>query len=188
MTGEAGLSPSGEAGLWKTREEFLALDRKGLAAALASGHPIDERALDDTRYRGISLGLPRAVERLTWKTFAKTFHRDPESGKLRGWNLRLEQTGLDGPIVVKKSFGYYDVMPLGRCPRPCGPGLLIDYSGERGPIARVRDPIVAVRRDSVELLLGWSFVELGRWQLPTPVYFLLEREGPLEEIAQPPGR
>jgi hypothetical protein len=84
MTGEAGLS--------KVREEFLSLDRRGLAAALAAGHPIDERALDDTRYRGISLGLPRAVETLTWKTFAKTFHRDPESGKLRGWNLRLEQT------------------------------------------------------------------------------------------------
>jgi hypothetical protein len=32
----------------------------------------------------------------------------------------------------------------------------------------VRDPIVAVKRRSVELLFGWSFVELGRWQLPTP--------------------
>ena len=168
------------------RDQILALDHAGLAAALARGHAIDERALDDSQYRGISLGLGRALEALTWKTFAKTFHRDPRTGRLRGWNLRLEQTGLDGPTRPLRAFGHYGVRALGRTPRPCGPGLVIDYSdGTRGPMGRLRDPIVAVDEGSVELLLGWSFVDLGRVQLPTPSYFLLIREGPIAAIITP---
>ncbi|HEX9102776.1 MAG TPA: hypothetical protein VF997_11255 [Polyangia bacterium] len=168
------------------RDDFLALDGAGLAAALARGHAIDERALDDSQYRGISLGLPRAIEALTWKTFRKTFHRDPRTGRLRGWNVRLEQTGLDGPARPLRAFGHYGVGALGKTPRPCGPGLLIDYSaGTRGPMGRLRDPIVAVDEGGVELLLGWSFVDLGVMQLPTPSYFLLVREGPLDEIVTP---
>ena len=169
------------------RADFLALDGAGLQAALADGFAIEERALDDSQYRGISLGLPRAVEALTWKTFRKTFHRDPRLGRLRGWNVRLEQTGLDGPSRPLDTFGHYAITALDRTPRPCGPGLLIDYSaGRRGPLWRLRDPIVAVHAGSVELLLGWSFVDLGPLQLPTPSYFLLEREGPLEAIVPAP--
>ena len=47
--------------------------------------------------RGTSLGLPALVEKLTWKTFQKTFYRDPRTGRLLGWNVRLEQDGLDAP-------------------------------------------------------------------------------------------
>jgi len=64
-----------------------------LHRALRAGHPIDEHALDDAEYQGISVGLPKFVERFTWKTFTKTFHRDPATGELRGWNVRMEQTG-----------------------------------------------------------------------------------------------
>lgn len=156
------------------RAEILALDNAGLADLMARGHAIDEDALDGGFYRGISLGLPRAVEKLTWKTFAKTFQR--KDGLLVGWNLRLKQTGLDGPTEIVKSFGHYGVTALGKTPRPCGPGLLIDYSlGSTGPLARVRDPLVALNQGSVEQLLGWSYLQLGRLQLSTPVYFLLER-------------
>jgi len=171
------------------RDQVLALDRAGLAAALAGGSAIEESSLDDSQYRGISLGLPHLIEALTWKTFRKTFHRDRTSGRLRGWNVRLAQTGIDGPSVALATFGHYGVVGLGATPRPCGPGLLIDYSaGTRGPMGRLRDPIVAVNRGSVELLLGWSYLELGVWQVPTPSYFLLVREGPLEssEISQSP--
>ena len=165
------------------RDHILALDRPGLEAAMAGGFSIDERSLDDSQYRGISLGLPRVVEALTWKTFRKTFHRDPRSGRLRGWNVRLRQTGVDGPAVPLGTFGHYGVAPLGATPHRCGPGLLIDYSdGTRGPMGRLRDPIVAVDAGSVELLLGWSYVDLGIVQVPTPSYFLLVREGPLEGL------
>ncbi|RLB64229.1 MAG: hypothetical protein DRI90_05055, partial [Deltaproteobacteria bacterium] len=60
---------------------------------LTSGHSIDPRQLDDVEYRGISLGLPAIVEKLTWKKFKKVFHRDPATGVLRGWNVRMEQNG-----------------------------------------------------------------------------------------------
>jgi hypothetical protein len=155
------------------RDQILGLKRSQLAALLARGHAIDERALDDSQYRGVSLGLGRVIEALTWKTFGKTFHRDPESGRLRGWNLRLQQTGIDGPAIPLRRFGHYRVSTLKKTPRPCGPGLLIEYP------SLVRDPIVAVNPGSVELLLGWTYLELGKLQLPTPSYFLLIREGAL---------
>lgn len=167
-----------------TRDDVLALDRRGLARLLAAGHAIDARALDDSQYRGISLGLGRVVEALTWKTFRKTFHRDRATGRLRGWNVKLEQTGLDGPTRPRASFGHYEVTALGPTPRPCGPGLLIDYArGSHGALARLRDPIVALHAGEVDLLFGWSYVELGVTQLATPSYFLLVREGPLDARA-----
>lgn len=163
------------------RDQVLALDRAGLAALMAGGFAIDERSLDDSQYRGVSLGLPHVIEAITWKTFRKTFHRDPRTRRLRGWNVRLEQTGIDGPAVPLEVFGHYGVAPLGPTPRPCGPGLLIDYSaGSRGALGRLRDPIVAVNAGSVDLLLGWSYLDLGPVRLSTPSYFLLVREGPLE--------
>ena len=129
------------------RDDIIGLGGPGLAARMAQGHPIDPAALDDTEYRGISLGLPALVERLSWKTFQKTFHRDPKTGDLRGWNVRLEQRGLDASSValVKRSapftFGHYRVVPMGdrKTPRPVFPGLAIDYAlGENGPFYPMR--------------------------------------------------
>ena len=84
-----------------SRDEVLSMKRGALATTLRQGHAIDPRALDDSQYRGISLGLPAWFERLTWKTFQKTFHRDPRTGVLRGWNVRVEQRGLDAPSVAR---------------------------------------------------------------------------------------
>jgi hypothetical protein len=172
-----------------SRDDVLSMKRGALAATLRQGHAIDPRALDDSQYRGISLGLPAWLERLTWKTFQKTFHRDPRTGELRGWNVRVEQQGLDAPSVAKVrkgapwSFGHYRVVELSpRSPRGIARGLLIDYSPERGLMSRMRDPIVALHEGSVDLLLGWSYLDLGFWRMPTPSYFLLEREGPLEQV------
>src|SRR5262245_37281178 len=64
-----------------------------LRDAIVHGHPVDPRELEGWAYRGTSLGLPKVVERLTWKTFQKTFYRDPVSQRLLGWNVRLEQDG-----------------------------------------------------------------------------------------------
>ena len=171
------------------RETLLAMRRRELARVLAGGHAIDPGALADTEYRGISLGLPRWVERLTWKTFQKTFHRDERTGELRGWNVRVEQRGLDAPTtaLVRKgerfTFGHYRVVPLPVvAPRGIRAGLLIDYSPERGLMSRMRDPIVALDEGSVERLLGWSYLDLGPLRVPTPSFFLLEREGPLSHV------
>lgn len=167
---------------------------------MRTGHAIDPDALADLEFRGISLGLPRFVERLTWKTFQKVFHRDPQTGALRGWNVRLEQRGIDADSVAlqhrgqRVTFGHYQVVPLdvAQPPRPCGPGLMIDY-GRGGnsrwdPMRCVRDPLVAVHSGSVDLLLGWSYVDLGFVRLSTPSYFLLQRERPLSHRVAPPHR
>ena len=173
---------------------------RALRTLLAQGHGIEPTALDDAVYRGVSLGLPRWVECLAWTTFVKTFHRDPETGVLRGWNLRLEQTGLEGPVQPmldrqgrRKTFGHFQVVGCEglRPPKSADRGLMIHYElGGNAPwdgIRLLRDPLVALAPGSVDRLLGWSYLDLGV-SCPTPSYFLLERLGPLDHLAWPGGR
>ncbi len=170
-----------------TFDDLLGLSNRELAATLAEGHAIDPSALDDTQYQGVSLGLPGWVVSLTWLTFMKTFHRDPETGRLRGWNVRLRQDGVDAPCVPRQkggepvTFGHYEVVHA-----PAEPGLLIDYGRGRNaawdPIRRVRDPLVAIEEGDATVLLGWSWVDLG-FAIPTPSYFALRLDGPLSHRA-----
>lgn len=172
--------------------------RRELAALLRAGHPIEASALDDTEYRGVSLGLPRFVERLTWKTFMKTFHRDPETGVLRGWNVRVVQSGVDAKSVpqlrggVPRAFGHFHVVEARDHGVPAGAdrALLIHYGLGQNPALDptrfVRDPLVALNPGSVELLLGWTYVALGPFRIGTPSYFTLERQGPLTHRVAPP--
>lgn len=179
-----------------TRDEILSLGGAALRERLIGGHPIDPAALDDTEYRGIALGLPRLIERLTWKTFQKVFYRDPGSGALWGWNVRLRQDGIDAPSVplvrrgAPRCFGPYRVEPAAgyRAPLPCGQGLMLDYgAGPTSALSPMRDPLVALIPGQVDLLLGWSYVDLGFARIPTPSYFLLERERPLGEALRSQG-
>ena len=180
-------------------EDLLRMSKRELRGLLEAGHPIDPRALDDTEYKGVSLGLPAPLVKLTWLTFRKTFHRDPKTGALRGWNVRMEQTGLHGvrePMRdrqgLPRAFGFYEVVDAApyRMPVRCEHGLMIDYGLARqnarlDPVRRGRDPLVALEKGSVEQLLGWTYFDLGAFQVGTPSYFLLEREGPLGWV--PPG-
>lgn len=173
------------------------MSRRQLMRALCEGHPIDPAALDDSMYKGVSLGLPGFIDKLAWKTFEKVFLRDRETGVLRGWNVRVEQRGVDAACVPQLkdgkplAFGHYEVVPARgrRLPKPCDQGLLIDYSlGGRRRLsfgARLRDPIVAVNAGSEELLLGWSYLDFGFVRIGTPSFFTLERIGPLDHRADP---
>lgn len=178
--------------------ELLDLGTRELAELVRGGHPIDPRELDDREYRGVSLGLPAFVDRLAWKTFKKVFHRDVDTGALRGWNMRIEQTGLEAPFEPKTkdgapvTFGHYGVRDLAgvRLPFEIEHGLLIDY-GLGGnaffdPMRRVKDPIVALNAGSADLLLGFSYVDLGGFVLSTPSFFSLERDVALTHVAAPP--
>jgi hypothetical protein len=159
-------------------DQMLAMSGAELRQTLAEGHRIDPAALDASRYRGVSLGLPAWVDRALWKTFEKDFRRDPDTGVLRGWNVRLEQTGLDGEVSPRLRngapwiFGHYEVLDR-------GDHLELDYG--RGdnprldPSRLARDPLVAVHPGSVEWLFGATDVCLGRWRVRTPSYFLLQR-------------
>jgi hypothetical protein len=178
-------------------EDLHRLDRDDLAQVMRTGHPVDPAALDDTVYRGTSLGLGRLIERLTWRTFAKTFHRDPETGRLRGWNVRCEQQGDADPLVYLQkrgapfTFGHYRVVPLRDegTGRGLPGGLLLDYGGAGNarldPASRARDPVVAVNPGDPSLLLGWMYMDLGVAFPRTPSFFTLQRERALDHTAAP---
>lgn len=165
-----------------------------LRCRIVEGHPVDPDALAGWAYRGTSLGLPRFVEKLTWKTFQKTFYRAPASGRLLGWNVRLEQDGLDAPSRPKRRRGvpvttwHYEVIsPDGvRAPRGFDRGLIIDYGRAKNPlydtIRIAKDPLVAVEPGNPDLLLGVTYLTLGPLCVETPTYFLLEREHPLDFV------
>lgn len=182
MAGLAGRPFHARARCPLTRDTLLSLSPSALRRALADGHPVDPAALDDTWYRGTSLGLWGWVEALTWKTFAKTFHHDPVTGARRGWNVRLHQDGLDAPARpleragVPLTFGHYAI-------RATDAGVLLDYGAGGNPwydpSRLVRDPLVALAPSDPSRLLGYTCLALGGLRVPTPSWFLLERIGPL---------
>ncbi|MEZ4443955.1 MAG: hypothetical protein R3B72_33080 [Polyangiaceae bacterium] len=179
-----------------TLDELLPLDTRALATVLAEGAPVDPDVLADHDYHGVSLGLSQVVERLTWKTFKKVFHHDPERGVLRGWNQRVEQHGARGPFVDRQrrgrpiTFGHFHVVPPEGVPAGCDRGLLIDYGAGSNhpldPVGRLRDPIVSLDGGASHRLLGWTYVLLGKLRIPTPSYFYLERGAPLRDPVPPP--
>lgn len=161
---------------------------------ILDGHPIDPRALEGYAYRGTSLGLPRALQRLTWRTFQKTFWREPRTGRLIGWNVRLQQDGEDAPSRPHLVDGrprcvwHYEVIEPRGVPHPRGfdRGLVIDYG--RGanpaldPLRLMKDPLVALAPGDAHELIGVSYVALGPLCIPTPTFFTLEREAPIDFV------
>ena len=150
-----------------------------LAALFAAGQPFDPAELAGRVYAGISLGLPRALERLTWVKFAKLFARDPASGALIGCNLRVVQDGLERPWRARErggrpiTFGHFAVVRAGE-------QVVLDYGRAGGPLrplGLLRDPLVSLSGGSAELLLGRSLLALGRRQIATPSYFALAVHG-----------
>ena len=182
-----------------TAGDLINADRPTLRALLASGHPIDPDALAGWRYRGVSLGMPGWIDQLAWKTFVKVFYRDPGAPFVRGWNVRIRQTGFGGPIepLLRAgeafTFGHFRVVaPRGhRMPPGSDGGLLLDYGLGGNSLldatTRLRDPIVALEAGSAELLLGWSYLDLGVL-VPTPSFFTLERHSAVTDPVPAPRR
>lgn len=179
--------------------KLINADKRTLRALLVSGHAVDADALAGWQYRGTSLGMPGFVDRLAWKTFVKAFHRDEGAAQVRGWNVRIQQTGLLGPIEPLRRngkpfvFGFFRVERPGHgVPDGAARGLVLDYhrSGNPtlDPVNLLRDPLVALEPGSSDQLLGWTYLDLGIVRVPTPSYFLLERWAPVVEPALPPRR
>lgn len=182
-----------------TLDELRRMDNAALGEIVRDARPIPAGALDDTQYLGIDLSLPSLVHRILWTTFRKTFHRDPTTNALRGWNVRLEQTGVDGPKRPMRdrggraiSFGHYHLRSAAglRFPRAWRGADYLDYGVAHNhpwDLARFGYcPIVAVNEGSAELLLGWEVLKVGGVLVPLPDYWVLVREGPLEERVPPP--
>jgi hypothetical protein len=181
-----------------TVDDLLGMTRSQLYKVLADGHPIEPNALDDCEYNGISLGLPPWMEKLSWKKFKKVFHRDPTHGGLRGWNVAAVQNGLDEDWIdatrkgQPQTYWHYVVVSPGCHPLP-GPyekGLLIHYGwGGNNLLSTMhvmRDPLLAVNPDSADLLLGYSYVEMGWFRFNTPTFFALVRGKALTHLVPSP--
>lgn len=170
-------------------------------SALLDGHPLDADALKGTAYLGVSIGLPRWVDRLAWKTFAKVFVSDGlDTDGVRGWNVRMVQNGLNGPHEAQrdpndqpKMFGYFQVrnMPAQKLPRLHQGHALLDYGVARNPIfdpsRLVRDPLVALRSGSTEVLWGRTYLTCAGWWMPTPSWFALVRQPGLQRLVDAAG-
>ncbi len=182
-----------------TLQALMTMNAAQLHRVLGRGHPLDLDALAGRQYLGVDLSMPEIGRRLLWHTFRKTFHRDPDTGLLRGWNVRMEQRGVDGPAIPMRdrsgrarTFGHYRVrgteglsFPKGWAGAHC-----LDYGAGGNPawdLARLgMTPLVAVNAGSQDLLLGWEVFRVrGRW-LPMPLYWALQAQGPLDEIAPVP--
>lgn len=185
-----------------TLDDLLAMSNDDLFAIVQRGTPLDLQALADTSYTGVDLSMPEIFHRLMWKTFRKTFHHDPARGVLRGWNVKVEQTGWDTPPAPKRdrhgqplTFGHYEVRPADglRFPRGWQGGHYLDYrvAGNRFmdfPARIGYCPLVAVTPGSSALLLGWEVFNLGGMRVPLRDFWALRLEGPLapEDIVPRP--
>lgn len=180
-------------------EDLLAMDGASLAGVMRRGRPLDLDALAERQYLGVDLSLPPVLNRLLWKTFRKTFHRDTRTGALRGWNVRMEQTGVRGPARPlldrrgrARTFGHYVVRDASviRWPDGLRPAHYLDYGRagnlRRDPAALGATPLVAVNEGSMALLLGWEVLRVAGRLVPLPDYWALELQGPLEEVVDPP--
>jgi hypothetical protein len=166
------------------RELVLRSSAEERARLLVGGYSVDRDALAGGSYRGTSLGLPSWLEAATWTTFRKVF-APRQGGRVVGWNVRVEQSP---PYRARRRhgaewvFGHYEVVDLdaGQCPLAVHEGVLLDYGRGRNPALDptrlVRDPLVALRQGSVDLLLGYTYLRVLGRSIPTPSWFLLERE------------
>lgn len=186
------------AGKILTLDDLLQMRVPELRQVMQAAHPIDEDALDKTMYRGIDLCLPKVMNLILWKTFRKTFLRDEQTGEIRGWNVRMEQTGWEGPGVPKTkhgkqiSFGHYRLRSAKGIQWPGG------WSGEQyldyqvagnpwyDPAGLGFCPLVAVNQGRNDLLLGWEIFKLGPLWFPLPDFWALKLEGPLDVIEPVP--
>jgi hypothetical protein len=201
MTATAAQGIGGTASMAKPIEfkELLVMNRHQLREIITRANPLDLTALEEKQYQGVDLSLPPFINRILWKTFRKTFHRDPQSGVLRGWNVRMEQTGIDGPRVPKTNrdgnpwtFAHYEVRSATglRFPRGWKGPHYFDYGVTGNPFGENLGytPVVAVNQGSMDLLLGWEVFKLGPLFIPLPDYWALRLEGPLEEVVPLPRK
>jgi len=166
-----------------------------LERLLVAGHPLAPERLAGHRYRGIALATPYPLDRWV-KKFIKVFHRDPDTGVVRGWNERVRQDGLRAPwtpVTIaghRITFGHFEALAPGAS-RPYPRAMVLDYGrGEPpwSPFGPIRDVIAAIDYDRDTLLLGRTLLAFGPWQVPTPSYFLLLRDAPVDRVVPAPHR
>jgi hypothetical protein len=167
--------------------DLLSLDQAGLKATFERGTPLPLADLRPGQYRGVSLGLPKFAERLSWKTFLKTIEVDAD-GRLHGCNVRLVQDhDAQDPLALAPRpmqklgspyrFGFYGIgtTPAGK---PGAGGALIDYrlgtNPLLDPVSRMVDPLVCLTPGDPTVLISRSYAVVGSAWVPTPTWFVLQ--------------
>ena len=187
-----------------TLDDLLRASSADLFAVVRAAHPLDLDAIGDATYTGIDLSMPGWFHKLMWKSFRKTFYRDPVTGVHRGWNVKVEQVGWDTPPPPKRdrsgrslSFGHYEVRSARGLTFPRGwqGEHYLDYRQAGNawydfPANAGYCPLVAVNPGDMTLLLGWEIFKVGGITIPLPDYWVLVREGPLraEDIVPRPDQ
>ncbi|MEZ4266757.1 MAG: hypothetical protein R3F39_10295 [Myxococcota bacterium] len=176
-----------------TLDALLAMSNDALFDIVRAAHPLDLEALANTSYTGIDLSMPAFFHKLFWKSFRKTFHLDPATGVLRGWNVKVQQTGWESPPEPKRgrdgrplSFGHYEVRSARglKFPRGWTGEHYLDYRFAGNPFYEFPAgngycPLVSVNAGDSELLLGWEIFKVGPLAIPIRDFWVLKREGPL---------
>lgn len=184
--------------------DLRSMSQDELFALIHRAAPFDPTAIEDSTYTGIDLSMPAWFHRLAWRYFRKTFHRDRGTGALRGWNVRVEQTGAETPPAPlrdrrgrPRTFGHYEVRSaVGRSfPRGWRGAHYLDYAVAGNawldwPARAGYCPLVAVNPGSVDLLLGWEVFQVLGLSVPLPDVWVLKREGSLaaaDVVPRPDG-
>jgi len=184
-----------------TLDDLLRMTNAERMEIVRRAHAIDFAAVEDTNYLGIDLSLPPIVNKVLWKTFRKTFYRDPTTGVLRGWNVRMEQTGWDGPgkpMTDKRgeplTFGHYQLLSaegITNFPKGWTGPQHLDYrhaGNHWWDLGRLGYcPLVAVNEGKSDLLLGWENFRVAGINIPLPDFWALKLEGPLDHVAPVPN-
>ena len=179
----------------------MAMDGKALHDVLLRGHPLEPEKLAGRAYLGVDLSLPDIARKILWHTFRKTFTLDESTGDVRGWNVRMEQHGVNGPRIPMRNrkgkpmtFGHYIVRRTEGIEFPGGyrGTHFLDYGSVGNPFADVArfgfTPLVAVNEGNQDLLLGWEVFRVGGKFMPMPLYWALRYEGPLDDVVPRPDK
>ncbi len=158
-------------------DDFSRITKQDLSTVFQQAKNFSPESLIGKRFDGISLGLPKIIENLTWIKFGKVFSKS--NNCIWGWNVKMKQNALDAPWQMKPEtdWGYFNVYP-GRVPKTNDPGIVLDYRHPKNslinPARRTYDVIKEVQPG---LLLGRMWLSTPLTYIPTPSYFALSDAG-----------
>lgn len=177
-------------------EDLMDMNNRQLHRLLERGHPIDTDAVCGVQYLGSDLSMPRLGHKLLWQTFRKCFVRDEEHGDVRGWNVRMEQRGIHGAQVPKRTrsgelaeFAHYRIRSAHgiRWPKGWRGEQYFDYGIAGNPFGEDLGftPVASVNDDGSSLILGWEIFDVGGRLVAPPLYWALRPDGPVDHVAVP---
>jgi hypothetical protein len=146
-------------------ETLARASTRELARRFAAGRPVSVDELVGRRFLGRSLGQPRFVERLTWRTFRKDIRAVDDGVNVRlpqPWQRadRPEREEMPFVVTATDDGAVIDYRPRHPLPHPLG--LSVD------PVRRIDDG-----EGGPPVLLGVTELWLGRRRLRTPTWFAL---------------